>query len=51
MYYYQVPFLEREYYALRTVVYKHSVDVKGCDTPGRFATGCGGNFHGASLIF
>jgi hypothetical protein len=26
-------------------------DVEGCDTPGRFATGRGGNFHGASLIF
>jgi small subunit ribosomal protein S10 len=24
--------------------------VEGCDTPGRFATGCGGNFHGASQI-
>ncbi len=28
-----------------------SFDVKGCDTPGRFAMRCGGNFHGASLIF
>ncbi len=28
----------------------HSVDVEGCDTPGRFAIGCGGNFHGVSLI-
>ena len=25
-------------------------EVEGCDTPGRFATGCGGNFHGASQI-
>ncbi|KRM73462.1 30S ribosomal protein S10 [Secundilactobacillus collinoides DSM 20515 = JCM 1123] len=28
-----------------------SNDVEGCDTPGRFATGCGGNFYGVSLIF
>ncbi len=27
-----------------------SVDAEGCDTPGRFATGCGGNFRGASQI-
>ena len=27
-----------------------SCDVEGCDTPGRFAIGRGGNFHGASQI-
>jgi small subunit ribosomal protein S10 len=28
-----------------------SYDVEGCDTLGSFVMGCGGNFHGASLIF
>ncbi len=28
-----------------------SIDVEGCDTPGRFAMAeCIGNFHGASLF-
>ena len=27
-----------------------SDDAEGCDTPGRFATGGGGNFRGASQI-
>lgn len=43
--------LERVYRLVCHQTNISSFDVKGCDTPGCFATGGGGNFHGASLIF